>query len=395
MENNKIFLYVSGWGLHGGAPGLGLFTFNTATGAIEFVKMLNTTASFNCSMVDKEKQILYVCNEEDLYAEMGYNTGRVYGFKLDPATGETTELFRKETLCPNPSYLNTTADGDYMVVSHHSMFSTATRVEKNAEGKYVPVVDYHDSTVAMFPVKADGTLDDLVDVKKHTFHKPLTDFAGKPTVPHPHCVTRSPSGKLLAVCDKGDGCIYLYTLDKENRELKLLSRTPTEEPGSEPRYCAFHPTLPYIYVNHEHTAHGKMPVTVFRYTEDGGMTYTGKADCLPEGCVVESPHKEQQGFCISKDGRFLYNIVHGLDSVAVFAIDQKTGGITRIQNAPIEGNWPRGCALSPDGRFLLTACLVGGEIAVYKVNEDGTLTFTGHKANMKGCAYFSFFNPNE
>ena len=391
MERDQIFIYVSGWGLHGGAPGLGLFTFNTRTGAVEFVKMISTGTSFNCSMVDRKRNILYVCNEEDLYRETGYNTGRIYGFSLDPATGDATELFRWDTFCPNPSYLNTTADGRYMVVSHHSMFSTATRVEKDAQGRFVPVTYYQDSTVEVFPVLEDGTLGDLANVKAHTFTGPMKDFAGKPTVPHPHCVVRSPSGKLLAVCDKGDGCVYLYTVDSATGELHLCNRYPTEEPGSEPRYCAFHPTLPYLFVNHEHTAHGRMPVTAFRYTEEGELTPVGKADCLPEGTVVEGPHKEQQGFCISPDGRFLYNVIHGLDSVAVFAIDQETGGITRIQNAPIEGNWPRGCALSPDGRFLLTACLVGGEIAVYKVNEDGTLNFTGHTAQMKGCAYFSFF----
>jgi len=62
---------------------------------------------------------------------------------------------------------------------------------------------------------------------------------------------RSPSGKLYACCDKGDGHLYLYTIEDE--KLKLLSRTLTAVPGSEPRHWAFHPTKSNLFINHEHS----------------------------------------------------------------------------------------------------------------------------------------------
>ena len=247
-----------------------------------------------------------------------------------------------------------------------------------------------DSAIDLFRMKPDGTVDKLVDVKKHRFDKRTKDYENRVTVPHPHCAVRSPSGKLFAVCDKGDCHVYLYTVDTETEELKLLSRTMSDAPLSESRYCAFHPTKPFFFVNHEHSAHGKMMVSAFHYTEDGTLTLINKVDCLPEGASADCG----QGFCISNDGKYLYNLLNGYNAVAVLNIDQETGEISVVQHIAVEGTHPRICALSPDGRFLITTCL-GGEIAVYRVGEDGRLTRTEHTAHLRGSAYITFFDPHK
>lgn len=388
MKNGTIYLYMSRWENHGGEPGLALFSFDTASGEIAFVRHLDETHSFGCSQIDPEKHILYVCNETNLVNEVGYDTGRVYGLRIDPGSGETTELFRRETFCPWPDYLNFTVDRKFMIVPHHSWATGITTIERDETGRFVPVTRFMDSAIDLFRVNEDGTLGDLVDVKKHRFERRTTDYEGKVTIPHPHSAIRSPSGKLFAVCDKGDGHIYLYTVDEERGELKLLSRTMTDVPLSEPRYCAFHPTLPYLFVNHEHTGHGRMIVTAFHYDEDGHLELLNKVDCLPPAEKANCG----QGFCISPDGKYLYNLLNGYNAVAVLAIDQQTGHIRLIQHMPVEGAKPRNCALSPDGRFLVTACL-SGEIAVYAVGEGGLLTPTGHTAFLKGSAYITFYQP--
>lgn len=111
--------------------------------------------------------------------------------------------------------------------------------------------------------------------------------------------------------------MYLYTVDTETEELKLLSRTMSAAPLSESRYCAFHLTKPFFFVNHEHSAHGKMLVSAFRYSEDGTLTPINKVDCLPEGTSADC----RQGFCISNDGKYLYNLLNGYNAVAVLSID--------------------------------------------------------------------------
>lgn len=390
MQSSKLFLYMSLWGEHGGAPGLGLFTFDSASGEITFVKKLDDTRSFGPSQIDPEKQILYICNETNLVNEVGYDTGRIYGFRIDPDSGDVEELFCRETFCPFPDYVNFSADRKYMIVPHHSHAASITTIERDASGKYMPVVRYMDSAIDLFTMKADGTIDELVDVRKHSFSQRTTDYQGKVTIPHPHSAVRSPSGKLFAVCDKGDCHIYLYTIDEEKQQLKLLSRTMTDVPLSEPRYCAFHPTLPYLFVNHEHSGHGRMIVSAFRYDEEGQLEPINKVDCLPPDATANCG----QGFCISADGKHLYNLLNGYNAVAVLDIDQETGAICVKQRISVEGAKPRTCALSPDGRYLITTCLTG-EIAVYAVGEDGSLSATEHRGNLMGSAYITFFDPHK
>lgn len=235
-------------------------------------------------------------------------------------------------------------------------------------------------------MKEDGTIDKLVDVCKHTFDQKTTDYQGNVTIPHPHCAVCSPSGKLFAVCDKGDCHLYLYQIDREINRLKLLSRTMTDAPLSEARYCVFHPTKPYLYVNHEHSGHGRMMVSGFQYDEDGNVSFINKVDCLPEGETADCG----QGFCMSPDGKYIYNQLSGYNCIAVLEVDQKDGALSLTQRIMVEGAKPRNCSLSPDGRFLITACL-SGEISVYAVGKDGCLTLTSHKEFMKGSAYINFY----
>lgn len=388
MEQKEIYLYMSMWGNHGGVPGMALFSFHTETGAIRLVKQLDDRRSFGPSVIDKEKKILYVCNEANLEPELGYDSGRIYGFRIDPDSGALTELFCQETYCPFPDYIGFSADRKYMVVPHHSDARSITNIEKDADGKYRPVVRYMDSAIDLFTMGEDGTVEELVDVCKHSFSRKTLDYQEKMTIPHPHCAVLSPSGKLFAVCDKGDCHLYLYEIDRETNTLKRKSRTMTDVPLSEPRYCAFHPTKPYLYVNHEHSGHGRMMVSAFRYQEDGSVEFINKVDCLPQGERADCG----QGFCMSSDGRYLYNQLSGYNSIAVLEVEPEDGSIHLKQSVPIEGAKPRNCQLSPDGRFLVTACM-SGEIAVYAVGTDGCLTLTPQKAFLEGSAYITFFTP--
>lgn len=388
---DQLYLYVSQWGLHGGASGLGLFTFDPKTGHLEFVKQLDDRHSFGCSVIDYEKKLLYISNETNLKEEVGYDTGRIYGYHLDPSTGDLEDFFRRETYCPFPDYISFDPGHKYMIVPHHSWATGITTIERDATGRYVPMLRYMDSAIDLFSLNPDGSIRDLVDVRKHSFDKPQTDFEGKVTVPHPHCAVRSPSGKLYAVCDKGDCRLYLYTLDEQEEKLVLLNRFMTDVPLAEPRYCAFHPTLPYLFVNHEHAAHGEITVSALRYEEDGHLELVNKVNCLHEGW---KGHALGQGFCISADGKYLYNQIQGANLMAVLEIDQQTGAVKVIQRVDAGNGRLRHCALSPDGRFLVVACLTG-EILVYAIGSDGKLTPTEEGAFFKGSAYLTFCDPGK
>lgn len=391
MERSKIFMYVSQWAFKLGVPGLSLYTFDTETGALELVNQLNNDLSFGCSMVDADKKRIYLCNECDIFPEVPYNTGRVYCYAIDPASGGLTLVNRKETYCSFTSYLNTDPSGRYLMVSNHSMPNYATTAEIAPDGTIHPVAVHSDSLMNLFALNEDGSIGDMLDIAKHSIGTDLRySLLGKPTVPHPHCVMRSPSGKLYACCDKGDGHLYLYTI--ENGKLKLLSRTLTDTEFSEPRYCAFHPTLPYLYVNHEHTPEDKITMTTFRYDEEGHMEKVQTLYADLSGFEPKETPRQQQGMCISPDGRFVYTQAHGYNLLLTFAADKETGLLRQIQALPIDGTWPRSLNLSPDGRFLINCCLAG-QILVYRREADGTLTDTGHRGFTKGSGWASFFDP--
>ncbi|MGM9537775.1 MAG: lactonase family protein [Candidatus Onthomonas sp.] len=391
----KTYLYASLWKEHGGAPGLGVVEFDPETGALSNPRLLNQSVSFNCSKVDSKRNLMYVSNEIGRQEDTTHRTGRIYGFRLDGATGGAEELFHRDTWSPNPSYLNLDPTGRYMVVTHHCTPEHVTQIVQDEDGTYRPVDFWNDSAVELFRVNEDGTLGALVDVVKHVPDRPVKDRFGRPGNCHPHCAVFSPSGKWIAVCDKGDSYVYLYSIDYEREKLILGGKYLTESDGSAPRYCAFHPTLPYLYINHEHAQEGQLNVSVFRYWEDGRMERVQLCSAIPEDYVLQDGHYEQQGFCIHPNGKYLYTILHGFNSVGVFSIDQETGKIQRIQNAEIQGEWPRGGALSPDGRFFLTSCLASGDIASYAVGGDGRLTPTGSSVRLHGCSYMSFYLPKD
>lgn len=390
MDNSKLYMYVSQWAFKLGVPGLSLFTFDKESGEIEFVKQLDGKRSFGHSMVDQERGLLYLCNEEDIFPEVPFNTGRVYSYRIDPESGNISLVNRKETYCSFTSYLNTDPEKKYMMVSNHSMPNFSTVVQKDENDVIRPVLQHQDALLNLFAMNEDGSIGEMVDIAKHQSEKLLYTPQGNPTIHHPHCVMRSPSGKLYACCDKGDGHMYIYAI--EDGKLKRLSRTLTDAEGSEPRYCAFHPTKPYLYINHEHTPEDKITLTTFRYDEDGNLEKIGTLYADLSGFAPKEAPR-QQGMCITPDGRFIYTQAHGYNLLLTLAVNENTGLLNQVQATQIEGTWPRSLNLSPDGRFLINCCL-GGEISVYRVGDDGILRDTGHRGFAKGSGYVSFFDPN-
>lgn len=390
MEHRKLFMYVSQWAMKVGAPGLSLYSFDPESGEMEFIRQISDSLSFGHSLINRERGLIYLCNECDVFPEVPFNSGRVYCYRIDPNTGDLELVNRKETYCSFTSYLNLDPEKKYMMVSNHSMPNFSTTLERDENGDIQAKLHHQDAVMNLFRLNEDGSIGEMVDFHNH--EGLFTSLEGKLTIAHPHSVMRSPSGRLYACCDKGDGHLYLYTI--QDGKLKLLSRTLTDLPGSEPRHCAFHPEKPWLFVNHEHTPGDKTTLTVFRYEEDGTMEklHTFHAD-LSGHEPVEKP-RQQQGLCLSPDGKTLYTQAHGYNRLIAMAVDQESGALRQIQALPIEGTWPRSLDMTPDGKYLICCCLAG-QITVYRVENDGTLTDIGSKAFCRGSGGVSFYDPNK
>lgn len=65
-------------------------------------------------------------------------------------------------------------------------------------------------------------------------------------------------------------------------------------------------------------------------------------------------------------------------------------GMPRLEaNVRVQGKWPRGAALSPDGKLLTVSCLVSGDVLTYRIGENGIPAATGHKSVQKGGSYIT------
>lgn len=389
LEPNESFVYIFSWNLKSGSPGLGLYRFNDDTGEITFIRMLNEEQSYGYAALDAKRGILYCGVDTPKHPELRVGGGgSLYAYKIDPETGGVTELNHVSTYCPQPSYVAVDPEGKFVLVSMHSTNDHVTKVEKDAFGKVCVHVEFADSGVAMFALNEDGSIGGMLDIHIHTGCGPKP----RQLSPHAHCVELAPQGDLFAACDKGNDGIYMYRIDKEKGKLILNGGAPyRNRPGTAPRYCAFHPTLPFFFNNNEM----EMEIDSFRYNKLGALEHLSTVRALPEEYPLPKGERYgQQDFQIDPSGKYLYAMLHGLyNSISVFEVDQETAALRFLQNVPIQGVWARDFSFSTDHKHLVTACLTSGDVASYAVHEDGTLTPTGFGSSQSAAACVVFYKP--
>jgi 6-phosphogluconolactonase len=148
------------------------------------------------------------------------------------------------------------------------------------------------------------------------------------------------------------------------------------QPGAGPRHFAFHPKGRFAYVINE------IDVTLTAFSSDperGGLTAIQTLSTLPPGQTVATGYSTAD-VQVHPSGRFLYGSNRGHDSIVVFAIDEKTGRLTYVQNEPTQGSTPRGFGIDPTGTYLLAANQRSDSVVVFRIDQKtGRLTPTGQK----------------
>lgn len=382
--SGKTYAYISSWKTGATEFGLSAYEFDVQTGELRFIHKTEPEVAFNVTCVDPHRNLLYALEESgDLPGVRGGGGGgRVFGFKIDPATGMLTKICCKETWCSSPAFLTLDATGEFLIVANHGSKAAVTKIGQDAFGNYYPIVEHDDSTVELFAVREDGTVDRLLDVVKHTGNGPEK----RQVIARPHSAVMSPSGELFAVCDKGNDTVRMYKIDREKEKFILPQHVYKHSGGTLPRYCVFHPHKPWFYHNNENTA----DFSAFSYTEDGLLTELCTCSTLPDTCEMKDRILEQQGLAIDREGRYIYDIVRGPNVVAVLEVDQEDGSVRPVQHQSVPGAWPRSCAISPDGRFLLVSSLGSGQVFVYAIGADGRLSETGKEYSVSAAAYIVF-----
>lgn len=99
----------------------------------------------------------------------------------------------------------------------------------------------------------------------------------------------------------------------------------------------------------------------------------GEATLVSKTSGVQNP----SWLCVTKDGKFVYAVnENGGDKpgeLSAFAFDKKTGQLTFLNKQPTDGYAPCYVSVDASGKNVITANYAGGNITVFKTNDDGSL----------------------
>jgi 6-phosphogluconolactonase len=334
---DKTYVYIGSYS-EKNVPGIHQYEYNPLTGELKFLHNKEGILNPSYLTINSKKDRLYSVSEEA-------NEGSVAAFIIHSPSDELT-------------YLN----------EHSSLGGAPCHVVLDQSEKFLFVANYSGGNVNLFPLLEDGSIGVISDNIIHSGEGLQSD---PPAASHPHSVVVSPSNQFFMVPDLGLDTIFTYRIDKSNK-LKLHNRVEVKK-GAGPRHFVFHPTGEFGYVINELNS----TITVFSYNEDNGilaeiqsittlpMEYTGINSCAD--------------IHISKDGQFLYASNRGHDSIAVYAVNQRTGQLTFIEHTKTKGQTPRNFVLDPSGKFLLVANQNSNSIVTFEIHAGtGRLIDTGY-----------------
>jgi 6-phosphogluconolactonase (cycloisomerase 2 family) len=166
--------------------------------------------------------------------------------------------------------------------------------------------------------------------------------------------------------------------------------------GYQPRHLDFHPTQPFMYLNLER----QNQLQVYRVSGDSidpqalftrntldrpeagkPAQMTGAIHIHPNGRVAYLSNRASGTHVV--DGKTVWE--GGENTIGVYAIDQKTGEPTRLQNVDSGGMHARTFTLDADAALLVAAnqnavtkadgTRVSASLAVFRIGSTGALTF--------------------
>ncbi len=225
-------------------------------------------------------------------------------------------------------------------------------------GKYVLVANFASGSVSVYPVQPDGSLGEASDVIQH---QGSSVDPVRQSGPHAHAVTLDNQGKFVYVPDLGLDQVVIYKLDVGRGKLESVGAVRTE-PGAGPRQVVMHPSKNYAYLINELNS----TMTAYAYdTDTGALSELQTLSTLPAGFKEASTCAEVQ---IAPDGTYLYGSNRGHNSVAVYEINED-GTLNLRGHKGTGGEIPRNFVVSPAGDYLLAANQDTQNLVVFKLDK--------------------------
>jgi 6-phosphogluconolactonase (cycloisomerase 2 family) len=298
---------------HGG--GISVFRVDPGSGAWSREQVLEI-ANPSFLALDRTQRFLYA-----VHADLD----EVSAYAIDKQNGHITALNRQSCGGKNAVHLSIDPTGHWIVTANYSAGS-----------------------VGVVPIEKDGTLGPRSD---------LVNLTGEPgpdgkrqASSHPHDAVFDPSGRFIAVPDLGFDRIFVFRLDTGNG--KLTANDPpfvTARAGDGPRHIAFHPKMRFAYVINELGS----SVTTYRFDAQNGSLQP--IQILPSTPADYTGNNHGAEIAVAPSGRVVYASNRGHDSIATFAVDQRSGTLTPVGWAPTHAKSPRFFCLDPAAKILYAA----------------------------------------
>ncbi|MCI4146247.1 MULTISPECIES: lactonase family protein [unclassified Streptomyces] len=308
--------------VEGGGEGIGLATYDPATGRITGAGVVGGVGDPSFLAVHPDGRTLYAVNERE--------DGAVTAVRLSDRT-----------------VLGSSATGG----------SSPCHLSVHPGGRFLLSADYGSGSVAVHRIETSGALGERTALVTHSSPAPAPGQQG----PHAHQFVTAPDGGHVLAVDLGTDTVYTYRLDEQTGTLTEVSRAAARA-GAGPRHLTFHPGGRYAYLADEVDD----TVAVCAYEPSSGRLSIGEPQ--PTGSRSGTNYPAQ--FAVTADGRYAFLANRGHNSVARYAVEEDGARLRLLGTVPVGGDFPRHLALSPDGGLLFTANQRSGDVSVFHVDAD-------------------------
>ena len=321
----------------GSSKGIYTFRFNEESGVATPLSEIEVSNPSYLTLSPDNRFVYAVSEEND-------TTASINAFAFDKEKGTLTLLNKQRTKGKDPCYVAT-------------------------DGKKVLTANYSGGTMSVFPIRYDGSLESVDTLFQGTASGPDLD---RQATPHIHCTLFSPDGNYIFATDFSADRILRYAVHSKEELPRPLSEAVNIQPGSGPRHLIFSKDGKYAYLINELS--GK--VIAFTYS-DGRLNeiQTIVADTIQS--------RGSADIHLSPDGRYLYasNRLKE-DGIAIFEVNPEKGTLAKV-GYQLTGLHPRHFNITPNGKFLLVACLDSNMIQVFERDTvSGLLKNTGKDIKM-------------
>ncbi|WP_456696751.1 lactonase family protein [Aeromicrobium sp. P5_D10] len=217
----------------------------------------------------------------------------------------------------------------------------------HGDGGHILVANYGDGSVSALPVRADGSLGE-----------PSHVIPGQASG-HAHMVAVDTDREQTLTVDLGTDRINRYRFG--DGRLEPIGSISIHAGGG-PRHLVIRDGFAYVACELDST------ISVVDLRSNTEITTVSTLP--PRSTETSYP----SAIRMSSDGRFLYVGNRGPDTITRFAV--RGAEVVRVDEVTSGGDHPRDLVLSPDGRHLVVANQVSGNLSVLAVARDGSTAET-------------------